>query len=48
MKQHWLDIQSFVEDQQVLSAIDNLAVATKFELSGIDDPERRELAEAAY
>lgn len=47
MKQHWLDIQSFVEDQQVLTAIDNLAIATKFDLSGIDDPERRELAKIA-
>lgn len=47
MKQHWLDIQSFLADQKVLSAIDDLAIATKFELSGIDDAERRELAEQA-
>ncbi len=47
MKQHWLDIQSFLADQKVLSAIDDLAIATKFELSGIDDPERRQLAENA-
>ena len=47
MKQHWLDIQSFLADQKILTAIDDLAIATKFELSGIDDPERRELAKNA-
>ncbi len=47
MKQHWLDIQSFLADQKILSAIDDLAIATKFELSGIDDPERQQLAESA-
>jgi len=44
MKQHWLDIQSFLADQKVLSAIDDLSIAIKFELSGIDDVERRQLA----
>lgn len=44
MRQHWLDIQSFLADQQVLTAIDDLAIATKFELSGIVDEERRTLA----
>ena len=39
MRQHWLDIQSFLADQQVLTAIDDLAIATKFELSGIVDEE---------
>ena len=47
MKQHWLDIQSFLADQKILSAIDDLSIATKFELSGIDDPERRQLADEA-
>ncbi len=47
MKQHWLDIQSFLSDQRVLSAIDDLAIATKFELAGIEDAERRQLAETA-
>jgi len=47
MKPHWLDIQSFVADQRVLSAIDDLAIAVKFELSGVDDPERRAMAEQA-
>lgn len=47
MKQHWLDIQSFVADQQVLSAIDDLAIAIKFDLSGIEDPERKQLAAGA-
>ncbi|MCC7291838.1 MAG: hypothetical protein IT449_07245 [Phycisphaerales bacterium] len=47
MKQHWLDIQSFLTDQRVLAAIDDLAIATKFELAGIDDPERKELAQRA-
>jgi hypothetical protein len=47
MQQHWLDIQSFLSDQRVLSAIDDLAIATKFELAGIEDAERRQLAETA-
>ena len=47
MKQHWLDIQSFLADQKVLSAIDDLSIATKFALSGIDDEERRQLADEA-
>jgi len=47
MKQHWLDIQSFLADQKVLSAIDDLSIATKFELSGIDDAERQQLADKA-
>jgi hypothetical protein len=47
MQQHWLDIQSFFTDQRVLSAIDDLAIATKFELAGINDAERIQLAATA-
>jgi hypothetical protein len=47
MDQHWLDIQSFVTDQRLLAAIDDLAIATKFQLAGVKDAERETLAEAA-
>jgi len=47
MQQHWLDIQSFFTDQRILSAIDDLAIATKFELAGINDTERMQLAARA-
>jgi hypothetical protein len=47
MDQHWLDIQSFITDQRLLAAIDDLAIATKFELAGVRDAERQELAEQA-
>jgi hypothetical protein len=47
MQQNWLDIQSFFTDQRVLSAIDDLAIATKFELAGISDSERIQLAAKA-
>jgi hypothetical protein len=47
MDQHWLDIQSFMTDQRLLAAIDDLAIATKFQLAGVKDVEREELADAA-
>jgi hypothetical protein len=47
MNQHWLDIQSFLSDQKILGAIDNLAMALQLELSGISDPERRDLGRQA-
>jgi hypothetical protein len=47
MDQHWLDIQSFLTDQRLLTAIDDLAIATKFQMAGVKDAEREELAEAA-
>jgi hypothetical protein len=47
MDQHWLDIQSFVTDQRLLTAIDDLAIATKFQLAGVKDAEREELADKA-
>jgi hypothetical protein len=47
MQQYWLDIQSFFTDQRVLTAIDDLAIATKFELAGINDAERIQLAAVA-
>ena len=47
MRQYWLDIQSFLSDQRVLTAIDDLSIATKFLLAGIDDAERQQLAERA-
>ena len=47
MDAHWLDIQSFVTDQRLLGAIDDLAIATKFQLAGVKDSERETLAETA-
>ncbi len=47
MDQHWLDIQSFVTDQRLLTAIDDLAIATKFQLAGVKDVEREQLADKA-
>jgi hypothetical protein len=47
MEQHWLDIQSLLTDQRLLAAIDDLAIATKFELAGVKDAERQELADQA-
>lgn len=47
MNQHWLDIQSFLSDQKVLGAIDNLAMALQLDLSGISDAERQELGRQA-
>jgi hypothetical protein len=47
MDQHWLDIQSFITDQRLLAAIDDLAIAIKFELAGVRDAEREELAKNA-
>ncbi len=47
MDAHWLDIQSFVTDQRLLAAIDDLAIATKFQLAGVKDSERETLAETA-
>jgi gas vesicle protein len=47
MKQHWLDIQSFLSDEKILSAIDDLAIALKLDLAGIRDTEREKMAGAA-
>lgn len=47
MKQHWLEIQSFLSDQQVLRAIDDLSIALQFEMAGVVDAERRQLATEA-
>jgi hypothetical protein len=47
MSQEWLDIQSFFADQDILTAINDLAIAVKLEAAGKDDAERRERAEAA-
>jgi hypothetical protein len=47
MNQHWLDIQSFLSDQKILGAIDNLAMALQLDLSGVSDPERRDLGRQA-
>jgi hypothetical protein len=47
MRQHWLDIQSFLSDQKVLAAIDDVAIATKFDLAGVRDAERADLANKA-
>ncbi|UCC31314.1 MAG: hypothetical protein JSU86_03375 [Phycisphaerales bacterium] len=40
MSQEWLDIQSFFADNQILRAITDLSLATKYELAGICDEER--------
>jgi hypothetical protein len=47
MDQHWLDIQSFITDQRILAAIDDLAIAIKFDLASVHDAEREELAKTA-
>jgi hypothetical protein len=47
MKPHWLDIQSFLSDQKILGAIDNLAMSLQLELAAVSDPERRELGREA-
>jgi hypothetical protein len=47
MSQEWLDIQSFFADQDVLTAINDLAIAVKLEAAGKVDSERRERAETA-
>ena len=40
MSQEWLDIQSFFADNQILRAITDLSLATKYEVAGIRDEER--------
>ena len=47
MSHEWLDIQSFFADQDVLSAINDLAIAIRLETSGVKDLERRERADNA-
>jgi hypothetical protein len=47
MSNEWLDIQSFFADQDVLTAINDLAIAIRLETAGVKDPERRERADTA-
>lgn len=47
MSQEWLDIQSFVADNQILRAITDLSLATKYELAGVHDEERLQRADEA-
>lgn len=47
MSEEWLDIQSFFADRDVLSAINDLSIATKLELADIEDAERVHRAEKA-
>lgn len=47
MSQEWLDIQSFFADNQILRAITDLSLATKYEVAGIRDEERARRADEA-
>lgn len=47
MSHEWLDIQSFFADQDVLTAINDLAIAIKLDTAGLTDQERQERAETA-
>lgn len=47
MSQEWLDIQSFFADNQILRAITDLSLATKYDLAGIRDEERAQRADEA-
>lgn len=37
MSQEWLDYQGFIADHNVLQAITDLSIATKLDMSGVDD-----------
>lgn len=37
MSQEWLDYQGFIADHDVVQAITDLSIATKLELSGVED-----------
>ena len=47
MSEKWLEMQSFLSDQDVLSSIDDLSIALKQDLAGVADPDRAERANAA-
>ena len=47
MSEEWLDIQSFFADRDVLTAINDLSIATKLSLAKIEDAERVQRAERA-
>lgn len=47
MSSEWLDIQSFVSDQEALRAINDLAIAVHLSLSGVRDDSQRQREEAA-
>lgn len=47
MSQEWLDIQSFFADNQILRAITDLSLATKYDLAGVRDEERAQRADEA-
>lgn len=47
MSQEWLDIQSFFADNQILRAITDLSLATKYDLAGVCDEERTQRASVA-
>jgi hypothetical protein len=47
MSQEWLDIQNFFADNQILRAITDLSLATKYDLAGIRDEERALRADEA-
>lgn len=47
MSQEWLDIQSFFADQNVLAAINDLAIAIRLDAAEVADKERIHRAESA-
>ena len=47
MSSEWLDIQSFVSDQEALRAINDLAIAVHLSLSNVRDEGREPRAQAA-
>jgi len=42
MSEEWLDIQSFISDQKVLQAINDLSIAVKLGLAGVQDSDREQ------
>ena len=47
MSQEWLDIQSFFADHEILRAITDLSLSTKFELAGVKDEDRTRRSQRA-
>jgi hypothetical protein len=47
MSQEWLNIQSFFTDHELLGAINDLSIAIKLEMAGVQDAERERRAKEA-
>src|SRR5262249_61534104 len=47
MSQEWLNIQSFFTDHEVIRAMNDLSIAVKLELAGVEDQERSRRASEA-